>query len=389
MKTKRVLIAQLNCVRSYRIRFYELLEARRPSDWTFEVIHDVDPDRVRRLFPFYVDPQTFRFPIHPVRTIFFRPRPSEIIWQTFFWNARRYDLVITDTYLSNLTYFFVHAWGLAGVRRGYWGHSGHITILPEQQHGGKHLMERLKRALFRSADVCFAYTGGEKQRFEAAGVPSERIVVLNNTIDIVGERATYMRLREERDSIRKELGLEGRDVVLYLGRLLAIKRLDVLFEGFRHLRRIRPNAVLVVAGGGPARDDVLAFAREMGDDAVKYFEPQNEVENAQLLVASDVYCLPGQVGLAPLRALCYDLPVVLFDLPFNSVEFEYFNSRNATILPATASTEELGAALAQSLDEWCSAERRAGLYASIAHLTMEAMVDRFIAGVNATLGIGN
>lgn len=387
LRPKQVLIAQLNSVRSYRVRFYELLEQRRPPGWEFRVVHDCDKERVTKLYPVYLDHRNFTFPILPVRTIFLSRRRQDVVWQNFFLPARKYDLIITDTFISNLTYVLVNVWRFFGIKRGYWGHTSDLTSMPSQITVAKRLLEKFKAKCLREADVFFAYTDSEKNRLIAAGFAPEKIVVLNNTIDTIQERRAYLELKDKRNELRKKYDLENREVIIYLGRMMEQKRLDVLFEGFEQLHRLRPTTCLVLAGGGPGAPYAASMAEKMGPRAVRYLGPVDETTARELLTASDVFCLPGQIGLAPLRALCFDLPVVAFRVSFHAPEVEYLNENNSLLLPEELSIEAFAKKLACALDYWRDEQRRNTLYPTIAHLTMENMVDNFIRGVNLALGL--
>ncbi len=385
---KKVLIAQLNSVRSYRVRFFELLEERRPDTWEFQVVHDCDPERAKRLYPVYLDPNAFAFPILQVKTIFLSRKNPGIVWQTFFQRARHYDLVITDTVVSNLTYFFVNLWQVVGVRRGLWGHSGNlIEEMERRSRFTRRILATQKAWAFRHADMIFAYTETEKERFEELGVPADRIVTLNNTIDIKRERQAFEALQKRRAELREKYDLSGREVIVYLGRIMEQKFLDRLVETFYVLRDLRPQALLLLVGDGPARQQLEQLAAPVGPQNIRFMGAVGENVAQELLTASDLFCLPGQVGLAPLRALCFDLPVVAFQHAENTPEFEYLNPSNATLLPPNISPREFAVALSQALDDWKTPKRRLQVFSSIAHLTMENMVDNFIKGVNIALGI--
>jgi glycosyltransferase involved in cell wall biosynthesis len=384
-RPRKVLIAQLNSVRSYRVRFYEVLEQRRPPTWQFQVVHDCDPKRVRMLYHVYIDPATFRFPILDVRTFFLSDRRRDLVWQNFLLKSRHYDMIVTDTVLSNLTYLFINIWRLCGKKRGFWGHSANLNVQPSESSFTQQIGRHVKPWLIRSADMFFAYTRGEYENLLRLGFSPDRIVVLNNTIDTATERKTFLELLPLRECIREELGLEGREIVVYLGRLMGIKCLDLLFEAVTELRRERPQVCLVVAGSGPGKPDVLRQVEKLGPEAARHFDCNDEAAAARLLTAADLYCLPGQVGLAPLRALCYDLPVVFLDQPFHSPEVEYLTPANSRMLPADVSAQEFAAGLAAALDYWKTPEQRAQLFPTIAHLTIENMVDNFIEGVNRAL----
>jgi len=386
-RPKQVLIAQLNSIRSYRVRFYELLEERRPRTWEFRAVHDCDKERATRLFPIYIDPSSFKFPILDVRTYFLSRKRSDRVWQTFFWEARKYDMVITDTYVKNLTYFSVNFWKLFGVKRGFWGHTHDQITMPAEMPIGKKFVEALKLHIIQLADVFFAYTQSERNWLVAQGFPENRIVVLNNTIDILQERRTYLQLKGQRQELRAKHKADGREMILYLGRLMDRKRLDLLFDGFQNLYEKRPSALLILAGGGPGLPQAKEFAERLGSQAVRVYGPVDEPTAQELLTISDVFCLPGQIGLAPLRALCFDLPIVAVRVSYHAPEVEYLNENNALLLPEDASPRDLAEALERTLDQYKTPAQRDQLYPTISHLTMENMVDNFIAGVNLGLGL--
>jgi hypothetical protein len=72
---------------------------------------------------------------------------------------------------------------------------------------------------------------------------------------------------------------------------------------------------------------------------------------------------------------------------YHAPEVEYLNENNALLLPEDASPRDLTEALERTLDQYKTPAQRDRLYPTIAHLTMENMVDNFIAGVNLGLGL--
>ncbi|MGB9692087.1 MAG: glycosyltransferase family 4 protein [Candidatus Sumerlaeaceae bacterium] len=388
-RPKKVLIAQLNCVRSYRVRFYELLEERRPQTWQFEVVHDYEPERAKRLYPVVVDPSSLKFRTLPVKTFFLSRKRSDIVWQNFFLKARNYELIITDTTVSNLTYFAVNAWLALGVKRGFWGHTGDLTADLKGRSGSKlkQVIEKNRRKILRLADVVFAYTEEQREGFLEIGVAPHRVVTLHNTIDIVSERNAFERLKSAREELRRKHEVAGREVVIYLGRLLPEKLLERAIEAFRILSQTRPRALLVIVGDGPHRKTLETLAASLTPEHVRFLDAVDEEIAQELLACADLFCLPGQTGLAPLRALCFDLPVVTFQHRSNTPESAYLTPRNTVFLPPSVSAKEFAETLSRAFDDWKEPERRKQLYPTIAHLTMENMVDNFIKGINLALNV--
>lgn len=387
---KRILISQHATIPHYRVRFYELLEQRRPAAWEFDVVFDTREAQNPRLYLEPVNWQAFGFPILDVRTRIFGAGTRGIIWQSFFWRARKYDAVVTDNFVAHLTYMATHLWRFFGVRRGVWGHTRDRQT-PANPGRVKRATEWLKSVLFPRYDFFFAYTSGEAQIAQRAGFPAERMVVLHNTIDTTAERTAYEAVREQRNALRESAGFtDNEKVLLYVGRLVADKRIDFLTESFRLAYTADPALRLVIVGDGPLRNVLDALGNELPAGVVTMHGAVSDRDVlAPIYATSDLYFITGSVGLAPLQACCYDLPSVSFDLPTNGPECEYRTSANGIVLPQATTPAQFAAALPGAFAQFASPQARQQIYQSIEHLTIENMVDNFITGVNKMLSKGH
>jgi len=387
-RPRQVLIAHQDSIPHYRVRFYELLEERRPRDWEFRVVFDTCPERHLRFFRVPVAPSEFKFPILDVRSFFLHPQRHDVVWQTFFLAGRHADLLITDTYLKNLTYPATLTWKLFGQKRIFWGHTRHRSIRSEEQPITKRALEWTKQRMIRWADLFFAYTPAERQWLIDHGWPESRVISLNNTIDTLTLRRNYLAIRDQRETIRSELGVADKRVLIYVGRLLQGKRLEFLLDSFCRWQATDPLAMLFVVGGGDLENKLESMAKKaLPEGTFRFFGALRDNERSKILVASDVFVIPGNVGLGPLSAMCYDLPVVAFDLPTHNPEIEYLTPENSVILPKETSPEEFAKQLPRIFDQFSDPSRRAKIYPSIAHLTIEAMVDRFIEGIERVFAL--
>jgi D-inositol-3-phosphate glycosyltransferase len=123
---------------------------------------------------------------------------------------------------------------------------------------------------------------------------------------------------------RETLGLSGRRVVLFVGRLQPLKGPDVAIRAFAEAVASDPQAardlVLVVVGGpsGPGSSAELpglsALARALGvEERVRFLPPRPHDRLPELYAAADVVLMPSRsesFGLVALEAQASGVPVV-------------------------------------------------------------------------------
>jgi glycosyltransferase involved in cell wall biosynthesis len=101
----------------------------------------------------------------------------------------------------------------------------------------------------------------------------------------------------------------GRATVLFVGRLQARKRIDLLLQACALLpEAIRPH--LWVVGDGPARADLEGLANRILPSA-QFFGARHGAELKPLFDAADLFALPGTGGLAVQQAMSFGLPVIV------------------------------------------------------------------------------
>ncbi len=108
---------------------------------------------------------------------------------------------------------------------------------------------------------------------------------------------------------------ENRPLLLYVGRVAHEKNIGFLLRMFAKLRAQRPDALLVIAGEGPARDSLARAARELDvADVVRfigYLDRQQDLPDCY--AAGDVFVFASRTetqGLVLLEAMAQGTPVV-------------------------------------------------------------------------------
>jgi len=115
---------------------------------------------------------------------------------------------------------------------------------------------------------------------------------------------------------RARFGLPAdRPLLLYVGRVAHEKNIDFLMHAFVAVRRARPDAMLAIAGEGPARSHLERLAVELGMAPHVHFIGYLDRERglADCYAAADVFIFASRTetqGLVLLEALAQGRPVV-------------------------------------------------------------------------------
>jgi glycosyltransferase involved in cell wall biosynthesis len=114
--------------------------------------------------------------------------------------------------------------------------------------------------------------------------------------------------------LRTQLGLEGAEVVLYVGRFAPLKNIALLIDAFGLLRQSRPRARLVLVGEGALGGSLRSQARRLGlESEVLFVGPKPLGELPAFYSMADVFVLPSSFDNSPnvlLEAMACELPVV-------------------------------------------------------------------------------
>jgi glycosyltransferase involved in cell wall biosynthesis len=139
-------------------------------------------------------------------------------------------------------------------------------------------------------------------------------------LEIIPSAVDLERFRPGLDpsALRRELRLEGRRVLVFTGRLVPHKGVDVILQA---LRELPEEVALVVIGAGPTLPGLIGLARRIGVESRVRFCPRvSDDELPRYLALGDVFVFPSQnrlegFGLAVAEAMATGLPVVIADVP--------------------------------------------------------------------------
>ncbi|WP_166830302.1 glycosyltransferase [Thalassoroseus pseudoceratinae] len=149
---------------------------------------------------------------------------------------------------------------------------------------------------------------------EKEGLPSERVEVIYNGVDLSAFGTTDANLRSE---VREELSLADSDlVVMMVARLHPLKDHLTALEAVRSLSKLRPDIKLVLVGDGEERPRIGSFIKEHSlASNVRALGTRTDV--ARLLSAADVFLLSSiseGIPLTIIEAMAARIPVVSTDV---------------------------------------------------------------------------
>jgi colanic acid biosynthesis glycosyl transferase WcaI len=145
------------------------------------------------------------------------------------------------------------------------------------------LLERLEGFLFTRAQAVTTISRAMAARIEDKGVPPARVHLLPNWADLEG-----IKPGKRRNALRRELGLNGETMVLYAGNMGEKQGLELILAAAA-LTRHDPDIRYILAGEGAARPRLMARARQLALDTVRFLPLQLRERFPLLLAAADIH----------------------------------------------------------------------------------------------------
>jgi glycosyltransferase involved in cell wall biosynthesis len=305
----------------------------------------------------------------------------EVLGRPIRWRHLGRHILDSDLVVSELASGALENYWLAlrpSTRQALWGH-GYATTSPPNK-----LDSFLERWLMRRADHVFLYTERGRAVASAAGVDSDAMTVLNNTVDTAGITTAMEHLSSADVAtfrITHDLGMGP--CCAFVGSVDESKRIDFLLAAGSRLAELVPGFRLVVVGDGAARGKVVSSARM--SSWLRYVGRMGDEGKALIAATCSLLLNPGRVGLVAVDSFAMETPLVSTSWPLHAPEFEYLvDGENAVITADTL--DDYVAGVADTLNSPETLEKlAAGCRASAVNFSIDAMVDRFVAGVVAAL----
>lgn len=204
----------------------------------------------------------------------------------------------------------------------------------------KSIKSRIALFIYKKADGILLYSEFRKKIIEKRVREKEKIFVAANTLDTNELTEIYNGLKQQsKEVVKKRLNFKSEYNLIYSGRLLPSKRIDLILEAFKIVKK-NTNIALHFIGEGPELKLINQYQKEV-DDIYTYGGIYDNKITGDYLYASDMFIMPGYIGLSIVHGFCFGLPMVTCrateEGPFHSPEIEYLKDKqNGLLCESTA-----------------------------------------------------
>ncbi len=151
-----------------------------------------------------------------------------------------------------------------------------------------HLTRALETHVLRKARAVTVICDGIRRDVLARGIPEEKLTVIPNSVDV----NRFSAERRPDSGLARRIGLEGSEVIGFLGSFYAYEGLELLIEALPVLFARRPRLRALLVGEGPREEALRRQVAELGLEGKVVFPgrvPQAEVRRYYDLVDVLVY----------------------------------------------------------------------------------------------------
>jgi glycosyltransferase involved in cell wall biosynthesis len=178
-------------------------------------------------------------------------------------------------------------------------------------------VRRLLLKLLYGRFAAFTYVGAaNRDYFRALGVPDRRLFFAPHSVDATRFDPADGPSRGAAVALRRQLGLAGKRVLLFAGKLSAAKQPVELLEAF--LQVATPDDALVFVGDGAEKTRLSTLAASRPDVTTRFLPFANQTEMPARYLLADIFTLPSRGnyetwGLAVNEAMHLGLPCLVSD----------------------------------------------------------------------------
>ncbi|MCK7598405.1 glycosyltransferase family 4 protein [Microbulbifer sp. CAU 1566] len=211
-----------------------------------------------------------------------------------------------------LNYFLILLSPFYKFRLGLWGHGKNF-----QSDKPQGIKERFKSIVSKGYDFWFCYTDRGKEILAASGCCPHKIMVVRNSIDI----SEFEPVEDLRRRYSLQSSIHDNVTAIFCGGMYAEKNIPFLLNAIGIIKEKLPNFQMLFIGDGP--DSHLVNDYASNNDWVKCVGYVSGPERIKYFSMSQIFLLPGLVGLAVLDSFAAQVPMLTTDIKYHSPEIDY------------------------------------------------------------------
>lgn len=189
----------------------------------------------------------------------------------------------------------------------------------------------------KAASIYTYEQDGKREIISKMKIDANKIIIVKNCLNDCDYG--FNKIIEENKKETSKLN------IIFSGRLTKQKRVDILIKATEKLIKEKVAIKCVIIGGGEHKMELENLAKNLGLDTIIEFKGALYDKDVEAYFrSSDIFVLPGKVGLSIVHALSYGLPIITTSLPIHSPEAAilkqdinafYFNGESSRELAKT------------------------------------------------------
>lgn len=233
-------------------------------------------------------------------------------------NLQQYDVIICAGVIRCLSEW----WLLQKIGKGM--KKPKVFLWTHGWYGKETILQKMvKKFFFRKVDGFFLYGDYAKNEMQKEGFDETKLYVIKNSLDY--DKQLELRKEMQPSTIYNEHFGNDYPTIVFIGRLTAVKKLEMLIKAVALLRQKGEEYNVTFVGDGEMRSELKKIVEENGlvSNVWFYGACYDEKMNAQLVYNADLCVAPGNIGLTAMHVMMFGCPAISHnDFKWQMPEFE-------------------------------------------------------------------
>ena len=181
----------------------------------------------------------------------------------------------------------------------------------------------IKNLFLKLADELFLYGNHSKRLLHDKGYSEDIMHVIHNSLSY--DVQLMLRNNAHSNDIYKSHFGNEYPILIFIGRLTAVKKLDILIDTLSLLKLKGRLYNLVLVGDGAEKENLIRMVNDLNLNSQVWFYGAcyDENTNAELIYNADLCVSPGNIGLTAMHVMMFGCPAITHnDFAYQMPEFE-------------------------------------------------------------------